>query len=262
VKFDGDFEKNQDYFLMNKIMKEKSDVALLPLFYLTAGADSSENAYYLPYLELLNKKRKAPFAFVSRVNTKTLTSGDFLSSHDSGIVAGVRIALEGNYNSSLNCFDSLAKVYPLSCNVFFNRAWVKASNVELMRTFDEMPQEISVYSNSLQLNSRVQMNHREQYFDYYGVLDDYSKVISLEPSLFYAYYNRACIQVKLYNYAEAIKDYSLAIDLNRDFKEAYYNRGITHIYLSDTTNACYDLSKAGELGVDNAYLLIRKLCRK
>ena len=56
---------------------------------------------------------------------------------------------------------------------------------------------------------------------------------------------------------EAIEDYTRAIELNPSFGEAYYNRGLIQIYLKDTRKGCLDMSKAGELGVADAYKVLR-----
>jgi hypothetical protein len=40
--------------------------------------------------------------------------------------------------------------------------------------------------------------------------------------------------------------------------EAYYNRGLCHLFLKHESEAVKDMSKAGELGVYQAYSLIKK----
>ena len=42
--------------------------------------------------------------------------------------------------------------------------------------------------------------------------------------------------------------------------EAYYNRGLVLIYLQDKGKGCIDLSVAGELGMEDAYAVIKKYC--
>jgi len=56
---------------------------------------------------------------------------------------------------------------------------------------------------------------------------------------------------------EAIEDYTRAIELNPSFGEAYYNRGLIQIYLKDTRKGCLDMSKAGELGIQQAYKVLK-----
>ena len=41
--------------------------------------------------------------------------------------------------------------------------------------------------------------------------------------------------------------------------EAYYNRALVQIFMKDTRKGCLDLSKAGELGIESAYDILRQL---
>ena len=60
----------------------------------------------------------------------------------------------------------------------------------------------------------------------------------------------------------AFADYSKAIELNPWFAEAYYNRGLIQIFMKDTRKGCLDISKAGELGIDGAYEVLRRYASK
>ena len=53
------------------------------------------------------------------------------------------------------------------------------------------------------------------------------------------------------------EDYTKAIELNPSFAEAYYNRGLVQIFLKDTRKGCLDMSKAGELGLQDAYRVLK-----
>ena len=59
------------------------------------------------------------------------------------------------------------------------------------------------------------------------------------------------------NYDEALVNYNKAIELNPHFAEAYYNRGLIQIYMKDTRKGCLDISKAGELGITEAYKVLK-----
>jgi hypothetical protein len=67
-------------------------------------------------------------------------------------------------------------------------------------------------------------------------------------------------KVKKKDYYGALDDYSKAIELEPDFAEAYFNRGLTRIYLNDINGGALDLSKAGELGIQEAYSIIKQYC--
>jgi tetratricopeptide (TPR) repeat protein len=59
---------------------------------------------------------------------------------------------------------------------------------------------------------------------------------------------------------EAIEAYTKAIKLYPYFAEAYFNRGLVSIYLRDTEKGCIDISKSGEMGVKDAYPIIKRYC--
>ena len=67
-------------------------------------------------------------------------------------------------------------------------------------------------------------------------------------------------KVKKKDYLGAINDFSKAIELEPDFAEAYFNRGLTRIFLDDMEGGSLDLSKAGELGLTEAYNVIKRYC--
>ena len=76
----------------------------------------------------------------------------------------------------------------------------------------------------------------------------------------FAYYNRANLKLRLKLYQRAIDDYSMAIKLKPKMSEAYYNRALILLYLKENKLACKDLSKAGELGISEAYNVIKRYC--
>jgi len=87
-------------------------------------------------------------------------------------------------------------------------------------------------------------------------------VIALNPQMSFAYYNRGNIKNRMRDFEGAIQDYTTAMTLQPNFAEAFYNRALTLIYLKNTKDACLDLSKAGELGVQDAYNVIKRYCNK
>ncbi len=91
-------------------------------------------------------------------------------------------------------------------------------------------------------------------------LKDYDKVLRLNPNMSFAYYNRANLKLRLKKYQRAIDDYSMAIRLEPKMAEAYYNRALILLYLKENKLACKDLSKAGELGISDAYNVIKRYC--
>ena len=80
------------------------------------------------------------------------------------------------------------------------------------------------------------------------------------PAFPYIYFNLGNLYCLSQDLPESINQYSKALDLYPALAEAYYNRGLVLIYLKDKEKGCIDLSKAGELGIKDAYSVIKKYC--
>ena len=111
----------------------------------------------------------------------------------------------------------------------------------------------------IDLNNSTAKKENQQLLDYDQIIQDYDKVIQLNPDFVYAYYNRAGIRCYQKDFRAALTDYNEAISRNPEFAEAYYNRGLTRLSLGDIANGITDLSKAGELGIVEAYSIIKKM---
>jgi tetratricopeptide (TPR) repeat protein len=91
-----------------------------------------------------------------------------------------------------------------------------------------------------------------------NVLSDLTRALDNAPQNAYLYYDRANVHAQRRDYAHAIEDYSRAIELDPQLAEAYYNRGLVRIYMNQNDEGIADLSKAGELGLYQAYSIIKK----
>jgi tetratricopeptide (TPR) repeat protein len=133
-------------------------------------------------------------------------------------------------------------------------------NIETIRNKRVVSQTLSPYTqqhagNDLQQNT----NETKKNYEFNLIVKDYDTVIQLNPDFVFAYFNRANIRCLQRDYRSAVSDYNEAIKRNPDFAEAYFNRGLTRLYLGDSNQGVEDLSKAGELGMVNAYSIIKKM---
>jgi len=183
-------------------------------------------------------------------------------------------------SQSINDFTRVINLRPDFILAYFNRAVVRFKLMQI-GTYNENASNNDVQNLSLnfqnKLNKPVQPNSSNPYIkpqadtdnslkdkdynqvtNYDQIIQDYNKVIQLNPDFVYAYYNRANIRGYQKDFREAVADYTEAINRNPQFAEAYYNRGLTRLSLGDA-NGSADLSKAGELGIIEAYSIIKKM---
>jgi len=91
--------------------------------------------------------------------------------------------------------------------------------------------------------------------DYPGSIEEFNRVIALDPMYALAYAYRGHAKVKLGNFAEAIQDFNKAIELRPKFDVAYLDRGYAKNFSGDYQGALSDFTKAIEISPTyaNAY---------
>ena len=97
---------------------------------------------------------------------------------------------------------------------------------------------------------------------YQEAINDYTMALSLDSNFTYAWYNRAKARIGINDFYGAIMDLTRAIACDPTFGEAYFNQGLVRIIMRENDDACVSLSKAGELGILEAYPVIKRYCDK
>ena len=157
------------------------------------------------------------------------------------------------YTNAINTYTSAINASPTNPFVYLNRATTQAEMIDFISSIDNAYQRISIESDP----ARQLHNRTTRTYDYSEAIADLTKAIKLYSEFAYAYYNRANLLALSGNLPEAYDDYTKAIELNPNFAEAYYNRGLIQIYMKDTRKGCLDISKAGELGIEEAYDVLK-----
>ncbi len=164
-----------------------------------------------------------------------------------------------NYNDALRAFNRALELKPDYLEAYFNRANINFELIEHQFSIEEASPQITITQGEIPDQKKSKQPGMP---DFSSVLADYNRVIALDPKMSFAYYNRGNIKNRMRDFEGAIQDYTTAMTLQPDFAEAFYNRALTLIYLKNTKDACLDLSKAGELGVQDAYNVIKRYCNK
>ena len=93
-------------------------------------------------------------------------------------------------------------------------------------------------------------------------LQTLDRALTLSPGDAYIYYNRGCLYMQRGDMKAAADDFTRAIEKDPRLAEAYFNRGIIALRSGDTSAAMRDFSKAGELGIYQAYNLLKQCMQK
>jgi tetratricopeptide (TPR) repeat protein len=116
-------------------------------------------------------------------------------------------------------------------------------------------------NNNSQMNkkSATTFDNKDLALKINQIIQDYNRVIELSPDFAFAWFNRGNSYCVEKDYKNAIKDYTSAIAAKNNFAEAYFNRSLCYFFLNQKDKAIEDLSKAGELGIYQAYNLIKQI---
>ena len=166
---------------------------------------------------------------------------------------GVCLALIKQYTSSVNAFSEAIQLNPTNPFLYLNRATTRAEMIDFISSMDD-----SYHNVSFDSDPAKRLINTKRTYSYDEAIEDMNKVIKLYPDFAEGYYNRANLLAISGKLPEAYDDYTRAIELDAELGEAYYNRALVQIYMKDTRKGCMDLSKAGELGISQAYDLLRE----
>ena len=141
---------------------------------------------------------------------------------------------------------------------YMNRGVLRAEMIEFIASIES---NVSVLSMDDSGNTRARVKDQVvRQYDYSDAVSDLKKAQEIVPDLPYVYYNLGNLYCLSSEHISSIENYSKAIELYPYMGDAYFNRGLVLIYLKDKEKGCIDLSRAGELGVQDAYSVIKKYC--
>ncbi|MDR2423809.1 MAG: tetratricopeptide repeat protein [Prevotellaceae bacterium] len=272
LALDADFAKKT---FNNKLENKRIVYMLQPQFKFTEGAPASELAldkqYFFPLTDSFLKKEGLETVNLANRNieldgyeTNKLDSiSEILttaaSDRDKALGFFIKGMAQGQikqYSSAINYYNKAIELDPQNIFYYLNRSVSQSEMIEFISNMESSMPKLSVDNNLVGTGS---VSTRQTY-NYKDAFDDLDKLAALNSDFAYMHYNRGnllCLSNKM---TEAIDAYTVAIKQYPHFAEAYFNRGLVSIYLRDTEKGCIDISKSGELGVSDAYSVIKKYC--
>jgi tetratricopeptide (TPR) repeat protein len=139
-----------------------------------------------------------------------------------------------------------------------NRGVLRAEMIDFISSIQSNVQVLSM-DDSGNTRARVKDQITRQY-DYTDAIEDMKASAEIAKDIPYVYYNLGNLYCLSSEHVNSIENYTKAIELYPKMGDAYFNRGLVLIYLKDKEKGCIDLSRAGELGVQDAYGVIKKYC--
>lgn len=177
-----------------------------------------------------------------------------------------------DFAEAIKDFTKVIELDPTFAMAYFNRAVVRYKQLQYNQSqAADVPDDITAMSMNLNIGktqpkpgtaadpTTAMVKDNKRAYEHEMIMRDYDKVIQLNPEFVYAYFNRGNLRCTQRDFRAAILDYTDAIQRDPEFAEAYFNRGLARLSQGDVSRGIADLSKAGELGIINAYSIIKRM---
>jgi tetratricopeptide (TPR) repeat protein len=150
--------------------------------------------------------------------------------------------------------------YLIDNNIYYTYAAINISSIqkdkaELILANQNYNDPVSINTKKTTEKRKINKPIKPDYQQALNTLTELSNNNKTNP---FIWYNLGNIHLQMQEFHKAIDDYSLAIKYEKNLAEAYYNRGLTLLFLGEKDLANSDLSKAGELGIKEAYAVIKR----
>ena len=282
LSLDAEFAKKD--FNDELLQHRDIDIRLRPLyrFVLTGAKDNTNYALDRGYENpLVSRFENAlPVGVKVRTSDKTLSSAELDAVEKAAWSSSVQVTpvdlfLRALYDNAGKQFNSSQAYYTAAIDdsegtagvdgmyrsfYLMNRGVLRAEMIDFISSIESNVQVLSM-DDSGNTRARVKDQVVRQY-DYSDAVNDMNQAKEIVPDLPYVYYNLGNLYCLSAEHIASIENYTKAISLWPYMGDAYFNRGLVLIYLKDKEKGCIDLSRAGELGVEEAYGVIKKYCEE
>lgn len=247
----------QPIFVLSSRDKDSEEYS--PIQYYNADLEAINNFNnYSPMINITNKRgsnqidyyKNNILYFNEKINKNSKESYNFLS-------RSIFYSLIEDYTRATSDLQKAIDLNGKNALIYFARGNCHMKMNELL---EQVKMKSELISISIKNGPSQNAGTTETVADYTEVLNDYANCLKINPQFPHAYFNQAYVKCKIHDYEGALADLNKAIEIEKDFAEAYFNRGLTRIYLDDVEGGAMDLSKAGELGIQDAYNIIKRYC--
>ena len=282
LSLDAEFAKKD--FNDELLQHRDIDIRLRPLyrFVLTGAKDNTNYALDRGYENPLVSRfeNTLPVGVKVRTSDRTLSSAELDAVEKAAWSSSVQVTpvdlfLRALYDNAGKQFNSSQAYYTAAIDesegtagvdgmyrsfYLMNRGVLRAEMIDFISSIESNVQVLSM-DDSGNTRARVKDQVVRQY-DYSDAVNDMNQAKEIVPDLPYVYYNLGNLYCLSAEHIASIENYTKAISLWPYMGDAYFNRGLVLIYLKDKEKGCLDLSRAGELGVEEAYGVIKKYCEE
>jgi tetratricopeptide (TPR) repeat protein len=261
-----------------KVQNRNINIQLLPIFEIATISKNLANSETVGYFNLTIEKLndKNNYQPYLTITNESFTNADMVEYYENQILfynqkieqnspyaenflyRGIFRYLTQKYNEAITDFTKAIELDERNLPAYFMRANTHFKIIETIESISSS-ENILLNINKHRESQQAEQNEftNEAYND---IFTDYSVVLYMNPNFYFAYYNRGNVYLKNEQYYQALDEYNKAIESDASFAEAFFNRGLVKILLGDIDGGASDLSRAGELGIEKSYNVIKRYC--
>ncbi|HKK81555.1 MAG TPA: tetratricopeptide repeat protein, partial [Prolixibacteraceae bacterium] len=270
----SDIRDTPDEKTSGKVQNRNINIQLLPIFEIATinknQANNESVGYFNLNIEKLNAKNNyQPYLTITN---QAFSNAEMVSYYENQILfynqkikqnsnyaenylyRGIFRYLTQRYNEAINDFTKVIELDERNLPAYFMRA---NTHFKMIETIENISSSENILLNA---NTNQPAQNEVKNEAYSDIFTDYSVVLYMNPNFYFAYYNRGNVYLKNEQYYQALDEYNKAIEGDANFAEAFFNRGLVKILLGDIDGGASDLSKAGELGIEKSYNVIKRYC--
>lgn len=246
--------------IKGRVQDRNINVELEPLYvvtYYTSPTELRPGSEYLREITDINDSHILRFSLQIVNHPATSTDEDVFETHSSSI---------DYYNSYLSTHTPRSIDYFGRAMDFVTLRNYERAVADLSRAISLTPDFTLAYfvrgcAYAAIAESSAETENDAARISFAQALTDFDKVLELSPKMALAYYNKGVIHAMIQDFTSALAAFNKAIELDPEMGDSYFNRGYTYLRLGNREAGMADLSKAGELGVVQAYNLLKRMGR-
>ena len=259
ISFESDFVDGNRH----KTLVQFSDIQIRPKESFVVNITDNSHYYLDATLSQIsqNMRLDGKIAYVENdildENHKSFVNDQIINSADN---QNIRTFLNGIYNFEIynyqkgeSLFASLLDDPVLGVYAGMNLSVLQNAKAELI--VNDHSYDNSIYITQKRASEIITTQEKP---DYQQSLNTITAVLARNARNPYVWYNMGNIHLQMQEFNKAVDDYTKAIQYDPNLAEAYYNRALTLLYLDQKPKAIKDLSKAGELGIQEAYVVLKR----
>lgn len=261
LDFNSEFSNS---FTRSRIQNQAVVIKLQPYYTLQISqVPPTEDLPFIGALFAYNQTKESNYNIYPTVTGKEISLQQYdtieLNKTPELTVIKESIALAGraDYNKALETLRQAKNVFKTEWLYHFIEGTIEASMAEYIYSISEISSTIKLSEDKTTYRTT---SDTRSIVDYSRAEQGLNNSIELNPNYSLAHYNKANIMVQSQRFREAIDSYTKVLNIDENLAQAYYNRGLTLIYLKEIERGCLDISKSGQLGISEAYNVIKRYC--